>query len=162
MAATTTRTMALTVRRRFARTATLAIIPMHARRTVIGGQVTSWTEYSLELARGTDGDTVTDTTAEAGMVMAGTVADFAMVAGSVDAGLVVADSRVGRDLGIGAASPIAAADSVAAFPEAADSAAVVEAFMAAVDSTEVVVGSMAAVVAVSTAVVAGTAAATGN
>jgi hypothetical protein len=111
----------------------------------------------LELARGGDGDSVTDFTVTDFTVTTDSVADFTM-----GAGLVVAGSRVGRDLGIGAASPIAVADSVAAFPEAADSAAVVEAFMAAVDSTEVAVGSMAAVVADSTAVVAGTAAATGN
>jgi hypothetical protein len=152
MATTTTRTMALTVRRRFVRTVTLAITRMLARRTVIGGLVTSWTECSLELARGMDGDSDAVGAVAGSVIAADSVADFAM-----DAGLAVAGSRVARDLGIEVASPIAVADSVAAFPEAA-----VEAFMAAVDSTEVAVGSMAAVVADFTGVVAGTAAATGN
>jgi hypothetical protein len=160
--------MALTVHRRFARTVILAIIRMLAHRTVIGGPVTSRTECSLELARGTDGDSDAVGAVAASVIATDLVADFAMVAG-----LVVAGSRVGRDLGIGAASPIAAADSVVA----ADSTAAVVAFMAAVvdsmaavDSTEVAVGSMAAVVADSTVAVvadstvavAGTAAATGK
>src|SRR5882724_12457626 len=149
MAATTTLTMAPTVRHRFARTATLATIRMLVRLTDTGDLITSWTACSSELARGMDGDSV---------------ADFMMAADLVVDLIVVdslgADSMAGRDLQIGAASGIEGA-SLAALPAgiAAASLAVAEAFMAeavsmaeAADSTVVVADRMEA--ADSTVVVA--------
>src|ERR1700693_5516188 len=110
MAATTTLTMAPTVRHRFVSTATLVITRMRVRRTATGDKATSRTEYSLELARGSDGDSVADfaVTADSG-------ADFMMAADLVVDLIVVdspgADSMAGRDLEIGQASPTVA-DSV--------------------------------------------------
>src|SRR5882724_612183 len=159
MAATTTLTMAPTVRHRFARTATLATIRTLVRLTDTGDLITSWTACSSELAPGMDGDTVADFA-----VTADLVADFMMAADLVVDLIVVdslgADSMAGRDLQIGAASGIEGA-SLAALPVgiAAASLAVAEAFMAeavsmaeAADSTVVVADRMEA--ADSTVVVA--------
>jgi hypothetical protein len=153
MAATTTLTMAPTVRHQFARTATLAIIRMPARRMVTGGLVTSWTACSSELAHGTDGGSVADFAVADFAVATDSVADFTMV---VD--LVAAGSMAGQDLEIGQASQ-AAAVALAALPEAdftavASHTAAEADFMEVVASTEVAADSMAAV--------ADTAVATGN
>ena len=159
-------TMALTVHRRFARTATSAITPILARRMDIGALVTSWTEYSLESDRGTDGDTVVDFTVADSAAADLVVVDLIAVADS----MVVEDSLGAGDSETGLALPTAAvADSAVVV---ADSVAVVVAdSMAAEDSTEVAAvvsvaaeaaDSMAAAVADSMAVAAGTAAATGN
>jgi len=165
MAAITMLTMALTVHRRFARTATSAITPMLARRMDIGALVTSWTEYSLESDRGTDGDTVVDFTVADSAAADLVVVDLIAVVDS----MVVEDSLGVGDSETGLALPTAAvADSAVVV---ADSTAVAAAFMAAEDSTEVAAvvsvaaeaaDSMAAEVADSMAVAAGTAAATGN
>jgi hypothetical protein len=108
------------VRHRFARMDTIAIIPTPARRTVIGDLITSWTAYSSELARGTDGAMVADSTA--GVITVGDTRD----AVDTDAALMAdADSRVvalmdGLDLRIEVApdeasrAGIAAADFTAA------------------------------------------------
>src|SRR6266403_1605498 len=112
MAATTTLTMAPTVRHQFARTATLAIIRMLARRMVIGGLATSRTACSSESARGMDGDSVADFA-----VAADSVADFMMVADLIVVGSLAAGSMADQDLEIGQASPTAA-EALAALPEA--------------------------------------------
>jgi len=160
MAATTTRTMALTVRRPFARTATLVIIRMPARRMVTGGRATSRTACLLEWARGTDGDTVTDSTDAAGMVMG------IMVAADTDADIMAAGS-----LGIEVALPTTAG-AIAALPEAAGSTVAVDSMaVAEVDSTAVAVAAASTAVAVDSMAVAvdsmavaaaGTAVVTGN
>jgi hypothetical protein len=158
--------MARMVRRPSARTAILAIIRMRARRMATGDRVTSQTAFSLESARGGDGDSGTDFTVTDFMVTTDSVTDL-MVVGSL-----AADSMAGRDLEIGQALPTMA-DSVVESPavEAAASPAAEEASMGAadsteaaavVDSTEVAVVSMAAVVVDSMEVAADMAVATGN
>src|SRR6266403_1557858 len=124
MAETTTLIMAPMVHRPSARTATLVIIRMRARRMATGGLATSRTASSSESARGSDGDSVADFT-----VTADSVTDFMMVTDLVAGSIVVdslgGDSMAGRDLGIGQASPTVA-DSVVDLPavEVADSPAV--------------------------------------
>src|SRR6266404_1257152 len=126
----------------FARTATLAIIRMPARRMVIGGLITSSMACSSELARGTDGDSVADFA-----VATDSVADFTMVAD-----LMAAGSMAGQDLEIGQASQTAAV-APAALPEA-DFAAVASHTAVAVASTAAAAVSTAAVVVASTEVAA--------
>src|SRR6266446_490207 len=168
MAETTTLIMARMVRRPSARTATLVIIRMRARRMATGGLATSRTASSLASAHGSDGDSGADF-----VVAADSGEDFMTVADLVVDLIVVdslgADSTAGRDLEIGQASPTAAV-ALAALPEEAFAAAE-EAFMEAVASTEVAAVSMAVVVVVdstavaavdSTAVAADMAVATGN
>ena len=163
MAATITLTTAPTVLHRFAHTATLATIPMPVRLTDTGDLITSRAVCSLELARGGDGDSVTDFT-----VTADSATDFMMVTGLMVMGSLAAVSMAGRDLEIGQAS-LTMADSVVDSPavEVADSqavafAAAAEASMGVVASTEVEAVSAVAVVVDFTAVAADMAAATGN
>jgi hypothetical protein len=169
MAETTTLVMARMVRRPSARTATLVIIRMRARRMATGGLATSRTASSSEWAHGLDGDSVADFT-----VTADSIADFMMAADLVTGSIVVdslgADSMAGRDLEIGQASPTVAdsvvdlpAVEVADLPAAAFTAAE-EASMEAVASTEVAEVSMVAEVVVvdSMEVAADMAVATGN
>ena len=157
------------VRRPSARMAILAIIRMRARRMATGDRVTSQTAFSLESARGGDGDsgtgfTVTDFTVTDFTVMTDSVTDLMAV------GSLAADSMASRDLEIGQALPTVA-DSVVDSPavEAAASQAAEEASMGAEDSTEVAVDSMevvavsmVAVVVDSMEVAADMAVATGN
>src|SRR5260221_746614 len=130
--------MAHMVRRPFARTATLVIIRMRARRMATGGQPTSQTASSLESAHGGDGDSVTDFAAAAD-----SVADFMMAADLVTgsttvAALVAAGSLAEEDSPTGAASPIVA-DSVVDLPAVEVAASQAVDFMAAVAaSTEAV------------------------
>jgi hypothetical protein len=169
MAETTTLIMACTVRRPSARTATLVIIRMRARRMATGGLATSWTASLSESVRGSDGDSAVDFAVAAD---SGEDLDFMMAADLVVDLIVVdsldADSMAGRDLEIGQASPTVA-DSVVDLPavgivasQAAAFTAAQEAFMEAVDSTEVAAVSMVAVVVDSMEVAADTAVATGN
>jgi hypothetical protein len=172
MAATITLTTAPTVLHRFARTATLATIRMPVRLTDTGGLITSWAVCSLELARGGDGDSVTDFTVTGFTVTADSATDFMMVTDSMVMGSLAAVSMAGRDLEIGQASPTVA-DSVVDSPavevaasQAAAFAAAEEASMGVVASTEVEAVSMVVVVVVVvvdfTAVAADMAVATGN
>src|SRR6266404_2588906 len=151
MAETTTLIMARMVRRPSARTATLVIFRMRARRMATGGLATSRTASSLASAHGSDGDSGADF-----VVAADSGEDFMTVADLVVDLIVVdslgADSTAGRDLEIGQASPTAAV-ALAALPEEAFAAAE-EASMEAVASTEVAAVSMAVVVVDSTAVAA--------
>jgi len=123
--------MAHMVRRPFARTATLVIIRIRARRMATGGQPTSQTASSLESAHGGDGDSVTDFAAAAD-----SVADFMMAADLVTgsttvAALVAAGSLAEEDSPTGAASPIVA-DSVVDLPAVEVAASQAVDFMAAV------------------------------
>ena len=161
MAATTTLTMAPTVRHRSARTATLATIRMLVRLTDTGDLITSWAVRSLELARG--GDSVADFT-----VTADSATDFMVVTDLIVMGSLAAVSMADRDLEIGQASPTVA-DSVVDSPavevaasQVAAFAAAQEAFMGVVAPTEVEAVSMVAVVVDFTAVAADMAVAIGN
>ena len=167
MEETTTLIMARMVRRPSARTATLVIIRMRARRMATGGLATSLAASSSESARGSDGDSAADFA-----VATDSGEDFMMVADLVVDLIVVdslgADSMAGRDLEIGQASPTVA-DSVVDLPaveivasQAAAFTAEEEASMAAVDSTEVAAVSMVAVVVDSMEVAADMAVATGS
>jgi len=132
MAETTTLLMARMVRRPSARTATLVIIRMRARRMATGGLATSQAASSSESAHGGDGDSVTDFAAAAD-----SVADFMMaadlVAGStMVAALVATGSLAEEDSAIGA-------DSVVDLPAVEVAALQAVDFMAAVAaSTEAV------------------------
>ena len=165
MAATTTLTTAPTVLHRFARTATLATIRMPVRPTDTGDLITSWAVCLLGLARGGDGDSVTDFT-----VTADSATDFMMVTDLMVMGSLATVSMAGRDLEIGQASPTVA-DSVVDLPaaevaasQAAGFAAAEEASMEAVASTgvAVVVDSMVVAVEDSMEVAADMAVDTGN
>jgi len=166
MEETTTLIMVCMVRRPSALTAILVIIRMRARRMATGGPATSWTAFSSESARGSDGDSGADF---AGAEDSG--ADFMMVADLVAGSIVVdslgADSMAGRGLEIGQALPTVA-DSVVDLPaveivasQAAAFTAAAEASMEAVASTEAAV-SMVAVVVDSMEVAADMAVATGS
>jgi len=151
--------MARMVLRPSARTAILVIIRMLVRHMATGDRVTLQTESSLELARGLDGDSVTDFTVTADSDTAFMVATAFMMATALLAmGLLAEEDPAATE----ADSPIVA-DSVAALPAVEVAASQAAAFMAAVAVSMVVEAvSMVAVAADFTAVAADTAADTGN